>query len=162
MLEQNKSASPENEVPFHCAYNFPAVLLTLSSKAWPKLLPIYRQLVRDQRVRVRRTLAFSIHEVAKIVGPEETEKELLPVLQLFMRDVSEVREGITESLPKFIKMLSREQREHYAEKIASAQGEVHADWRKRIVLAHQIRKFSKVFSAETVHKHYLPLYFQLC
>jgi hypothetical protein len=31
MLEQNKSAAPDNEVPFYCAFNFPAVLYTLGS-----------------------------------------------------------------------------------------------------------------------------------
>jgi hypothetical protein len=28
--------------------------------------------------------------------------------------------------------------------------------------ANQIKKFSKVFAAATVHKHYVPLYLQLC
>jgi serine/threonine-protein phosphatase 4 regulatory subunit 1 len=37
MCEQNKSSAPDNEVPYHCAYNFPAVLYTLGVKSWPKL-----------------------------------------------------------------------------------------------------------------------------
>lgn len=37
MLEQNKSSAPDNEVPYHCAYNFPAVLYTLGPKYWKKL-----------------------------------------------------------------------------------------------------------------------------
>jgi serine/threonine-protein phosphatase 4 regulatory subunit 1 len=41
MLEQNKSAAPDNEVPFYCAFNFPAVLYTLGNKSWKKLKPLY-------------------------------------------------------------------------------------------------------------------------
>lgn len=29
MCEQNKGNQPDNEIPYHCAYNFPAVLQTL-------------------------------------------------------------------------------------------------------------------------------------
>jgi serine/threonine-protein phosphatase 4 regulatory subunit 1 len=108
-------------VPYHCAYNFPAVLYTLGPRAWPKLQPVYDQLVKDPRAKVRRTLAFSLHEIAKILGPELTEKELVSVLYHFMKDVNEVREGVNATLPKFIKMLSPESRESYAEKFATAQ-----------------------------------------
>lgn len=92
----------DNEVPFHCAYNFPAVLLTLGISSWPKLKPVYESLVKDSRIKVRRTLSFSLHEIAKILGPELTEKELIPVLAHFMRDNDDVKEGVVENLPKFL------------------------------------------------------------
>jgi hypothetical protein len=41
MLEQNKGKEPDNEVPYYCAFNFPAVLFTLGGKSWPKLKPLY-------------------------------------------------------------------------------------------------------------------------
>lgn len=98
----------DNEVPFHCAYNFPAVLLTLGIKNWPKLKPVYESLVKDSRIKVRRTLSFSLHEIAKILGPELTEKELIPVLAHFMRDNDDVKEGVVENLPKFLLVLTPE------------------------------------------------------
>jgi serine/threonine-protein phosphatase 4 regulatory subunit 1 len=70
MVEQNKSTEPENEVPYHCAFNFPAVLYTLGPKSWKKLQPLYESLIKDSRWKVRRTLSFSLHEIAKILGPE--------------------------------------------------------------------------------------------
>jgi serine/threonine-protein phosphatase 4 regulatory subunit 1 len=87
MCDQNKSSSPDNEVPFHCAYNFPAVLQTLGPNSWNKLRPLHELLVKDSRWKVRRTLAFSLHEIAKILGPEITEKELIPVLYHFQKDI---------------------------------------------------------------------------
>ena len=106
MVEQNKSSASDNEVPYHCAYNFPAVLYTLGPKSWAKLKPLYETLVRDTRWKVRRTLSFSLHEIAKILGPEMAEKELLNTLFTFLKDIPEVREGVTLNLPKYIEVLS--------------------------------------------------------
>jgi len=67
---------------------------------------------------VRRTLAFSLHEIAKILGPELTEKELIPVLYHFLKDIQEVKEGVSLNLPKFLIVLTPEQRESYVDKLA--------------------------------------------
>ena len=50
--------------------------------------------MKDSRWKVRRTLAFSLHEIAKILGPEIAEKELIPVLYHFLKDIPEVKEGV--------------------------------------------------------------------
>jgi len=71
---------------YHCAYNFPAVLLTLGPSFWPELKPIHQQLVRDNRTRIRHTLACSLHEVAKILGPSLAESELMSVLLHCLKD----------------------------------------------------------------------------
>ena len=42
-------------------------------------------------MKIRKTLAHSLFELAKILGPQMTETELLPVLFHFMKDVDEVR-----------------------------------------------------------------------
>ena len=59
-------------------------------------------MVRDSRVKVRKTLAYSLYELAKILGPDMTEQELIPVLFHFMKDVEQVREGVMVSLPKLV------------------------------------------------------------
>jgi hypothetical protein len=90
---------------FHCAYNFPAVLLTLGPSFWPELKPLHQQLVRDIRPRIRRTLACSLHEVAKILGPSLAESELMAVLLHCLKDNDEVREGALKFLPDFLETL---------------------------------------------------------
>jgi hypothetical protein len=40
--------------------------------------------------KVRRTLAYSIHEVARILGTDLTESELVPVFNSFAKDLDEV------------------------------------------------------------------------
>jgi hypothetical protein len=49
-----------------------------------------------------------LHEIAKILGPDMTEKELIPVFYHFLKDIKEVREGVVENLPKLIKVLTPE------------------------------------------------------
>ena len=75
-----------SDVAFHWAYNFPAVLVTLGKDKWPDLKRLYKILVKDNQWKVRKTLSYSLHEVAKILGPELTEEELLPVLENFLKD----------------------------------------------------------------------------
>lgn len=82
-----KRSSADNDILYHCAFNFPAVIWTLGRTNWPELSRLYKQLVRDSQWKVRRTLSYSLHEVAKILGPELAEKELWPVLQQFLSDI---------------------------------------------------------------------------
>lgn len=74
-------------------------------------------LVRDSRWKVRRTLSYSLHEVAKLLGPQKAEEELMPILFHFLNDIEEVREGVTSNLPKFLQVLSLQQREKYVNKL---------------------------------------------
>jgi len=53
---------------------------------------------------VRRTLAFSIHELALIVGEDITGRDLLPVFDMFLSDLDEVRIGVLKHLADFIKV----------------------------------------------------------
>jgi hypothetical protein len=48
-------------------------------------------MTEDKRVRVRTTLSYSLHQVAKII---EYGSDLIPVFQKFVKDVNEVREGV--------------------------------------------------------------------
>jgi hypothetical protein len=77
-------------------------------------------------------LSFSLHEIGKILGPEMVEKELMHVLFLFMKDIEEVREGVTLNLPKFIEALPLDQREAFIDKLTQNQVD-QKDWRKRVL-----------------------------
>jgi serine/threonine-protein phosphatase 4 regulatory subunit 1 len=80
----------DNEMVEYCAYNFPAVCLTVGKDRWNLLEKAYNALVKDVQWKVRRTLAYSLHEIAKIVGTQITEKTLIPAFELFLRDLDEV------------------------------------------------------------------------
>ena len=96
----------DNETAYHCAFNFPAVLQSLGPQLWKdKLKPLHDMMVTDNRWKVRRSLAFSIHECARILGPEITEQDLLPVMFHFLQDIPEVSQGALEHMPQILKVL---------------------------------------------------------
>lgn len=63
------------------AYNLPAVLLTVGKEQWPRLRAIHQDLCTDVSGKVRRSLAASLHEVAKIVGPQAASQDILPLFR---------------------------------------------------------------------------------
>lgn len=49
-------------------------------------------------------MAFSIHELAIIVGEEITSRDLVPVFDGFLNDIDEVRIGVLKHLADFLKV----------------------------------------------------------
>lgn len=86
----------DSEMPNFCAYNFPAVVLTVGKEGWPMLEEAYKELVQDIQWKVRRTLSFSMHELALIIGPELAAKSLLPAMDVFLKDLDEVKIGVLQ------------------------------------------------------------------
>ena len=108
------------EAPFYCAYNFPAVLVTLGPSHWStSLCPLYSKLIKDPGWKVRRTLAFSLHEVARIIGPDLTYQDLIEVLYYFINDIEEVKIGVISNLSKFLSILTSDQIEKEAKKLVT-------------------------------------------
>ncbi len=54
--------------------------------------------------KVRRTLAFSIHELALILGDQLTAAHLVPIFNSFLKDLDEVRIGVLKHLYDFLKV----------------------------------------------------------
>ena len=146
---------------FHCAFNFPAVLLTLGKDQWPRLKEVHTKLTRDFRTKVRRTLSYSLFEVAKILGPELTESELVEVLFFFLDDVNEVKEGVLKSLPEFLAQIETSRRGIYIEKLVRLWSEPEDDWRKREQRVIQLGQLSKLLTPEIFEDFFFSLYFKV-
>jgi hypothetical protein len=71
-------------------------------------------LVVHSRPRIRRTLAFSLFEVAKILGPDLTQQELIPTINILLKDIGEVREGVLAGLCEVLAVLKKEDRDSQA------------------------------------------------
>jgi serine/threonine-protein phosphatase 4 regulatory subunit 1 len=62
-----------------CAYNYPAVLLTVGAHHWQgRLRDYYLKLWTRQSYKIQHTLAASLVEIASIIGPEHAVQDLLP------------------------------------------------------------------------------------
>lgn len=117
MVEMNSQSGLDSDMNYNCAFNFPAIALTLGVAHWEYISKLYKRLAEDVSWKVRQTLAYSIHELAAIVGTEITQADLVPIFDSYIRDVDEVRIGIVANLTKFLSVLSPELRCEYMPKL---------------------------------------------
>uniref|UniRef100_A0A915LDY7 Serine/threonine-protein phosphatase 4 regulatory subunit 1 n=1 Tax=Romanomermis culicivorax TaxID=13658 RepID=A0A915LDY7_ROMCU len=158
MVEPSRAQAVENEISRHCAFNFPAVAFTIGRKHWPMIKPTYLALANDMQWKVRRTLAFSIHNLAAILGPEITAKDLLPVFIGFLRDLDEVRIGVLKNLYEFLKLLEKDVRTGLLSHLADfLQTENYRNWRFRHLFAEQLILLCDLFDAGDVNEYLSPI-----
>jgi serine/threonine-protein phosphatase 4 regulatory subunit 1 len=145
MAEDSKDTKfTDSDNVLYCAFNFPAVLLTLGRGRWIELSELYGKLVKDLQWKVRRTLSFSLHEVANILGTELTEEHLLGTFELFLKDLDEVKVGIIAHLTQFFGVLSSKSREQYLYILTEIQKD-SVNWRFRKLIAKQMGDLSELY-----------------
>ncbi|KAF7966081.1 hypothetical protein HWV62_40190 [Athelia sp. TMB] len=93
--------------PLICAFNYPAVALTLGRQRWNELVDLYQSLAKDDTLKVRRTLSASLGEMAKIIGPDFAKRDLLPVWRNSIQspDDGETRLKAIEAIETFVNAL---------------------------------------------------------
>ena len=117
MIDMNAQTSLDSDMNYNCAFNFPAIANTLGPSYWKYIKDLYKRLSEDVNWKVRQTLAYSIHELAQILGTEVTQVDLVPTFDSYIKDVDEVRIGIVSNLAKFLKILQMEYRQAYMPKL---------------------------------------------
>ncbi|TFK54986.1 hypothetical protein OE88DRAFT_1653583 [Heliocybe sulcata] len=131
-----------------CAFNFPAVALTLGRARWGELRESYLALGKDLTPRVRKTLAASVGELAKIVGPDHSKRDLVPLwLDSIKFDSSEVRLKAAESMVTLLNALGRPERVVLVQSLHQAWSSGHLrGWREREVAARNLEDFIGLIS----------------
>ena len=95
--------------PLICAFNFPAVVLAMGGKRWRELREVYLEIASNPSSGVRRTLAASLGEIAKIIGPEQAQKDLTEVWWTFIKsEDEEVRTKAVECLYDLVGVVGKE------------------------------------------------------
>ncbi|KAJ8457046.1 hypothetical protein ONZ45_g18471 [Pleurotus djamor] len=102
-LEPLEAFFQDPERPVICSFNFPAVVLTVGRDRWPDLRESYLQIASNPNVRVRRTLAASLGEIANIIGEEYAAVDLMPIWWDAIRsEETDVRIKAVESMGKLM------------------------------------------------------------
>ena len=153
--------SPDADVAFSCAYNFPAVVAALGPSRWPEVAESFAALSSHIQWKVRRTLSYSMHELAKLLGPELAESALLPTFETFLKDLDEVKVGVIEHLAAFLTALPPAARLGYMPALLEIKAETD-NWRFRHLLASQLSAFGAAFPEAEVEETLLPLALSLC
>ncbi|SPO31300.1 uncharacterized protein UTRI_05889_B [Ustilago trichophora] len=138
------------ERPLVVAYNLPAVVLTLGSDQWGRLKQAHAELTTSDKPKVRKSLAASLHEVAKIIGQEATRDDLLPAATRFVTDDdAEVRTAMFDNIDVFLSCLPQAGAEKMLWQLLSlwSSGSLR-DWRLRERLALHIPSMARQFLLE--------------
>lgn len=144
---------------FFSAYNFPAVLLTVGREGWEDLHEVYDHLIRDEDFNVRRTLAFSIHEVAKVIGEDLTETDLLEYFDSLIKDLEDVRIGAIEHMSEFMSRVPTTRRALMLSFLKDIPQE--PNWRIRRSIAKQLSGLTALYPLQDVIETFIPLYEKL-
>lgn len=147
------------ELAVYCSFSLPAVALTLGKSRWgDQLRALFAALSRDVQRKVRKPLAHALHELARILGPEISEVDLVPAFDIFIHDVDEVKSGVVKGLSSFLGALSPASREMFLPVLDDIlKASMPHNWRCRRMLAAQIGQLSTLFSAAATHEVVTPL-----
>ncbi|RCN26641.1 hypothetical protein ANCCAN_27632 [Ancylostoma caninum] len=146
----------DSDINRHCAHNFPAVAYTLGRANWPQLRDTYNKLATDDQLRVRVSIANSIHEMAAIVGARHTDDDLLPVFHAYREDAFEVRVGLLKHLFEFYRCLSPETRKGMIDALPQFMpmdnSMLNGNWRYRHEFAKQCNKLCEMYGIEEINR----------
>ncbi|KAM5157439.1 serine/threonine-protein phosphatase 4 regulatory subunit 1 isoform 2-T2 [Mantella aurantiaca] len=163
MTDPSRAQTVDTEIAKHCAYSIPGVALTLGRQNWHCLRDTYETLAADMQWKVRRTLAFSIHELALILGDSLTAADLLPIFNGFLKDLDEVRIGVLKHLYDFLKLLQPDKRREYLYQLQEFMVTDNSrNWRFRAELAEQLILLLELYSARDINDYLLPIAMNLC
>jgi serine/threonine-protein phosphatase 4 regulatory subunit 1 len=158
---KGQAGNNDNELPTFCAYNFPAVVLTVGKDNWVHLEEAYTELLKDIQWKVRRTLSYSLHEIALILGPKLTQDSLLPALDTFLKDLDEVKVGVVQNLAKLLGVIEPAARQQYVPLLINLEMESD-NWRFRHLLAIQLGELFHLYDEEVIQTELYPIFMKLC
>lgn len=129
-----------------CAFSLPAVAFTLGEENWPCLRVAFNLLVVGVSTNIRLILASSLHELAKIIGPFYTNRDILPALFTFMDQNDEVRERILKILSPLVNILDKTQQKMILRKLPEFYKlDNEYNWRFRVEFINQFTKLVHLF-----------------
>uniref|UniRef100_A0A671QNV9 Serine/threonine-protein phosphatase 4 regulatory subunit 1-like n=1 Tax=Sinocyclocheilus anshuiensis TaxID=1608454 RepID=A0A671QNV9_9TELE len=163
MTDPARAQTVDTEIAKHCAFSLPGVVLTLGRQNWHCLKDTYETLATDVQWKVRRTLAFSIHELAVILGDQLTAADLVPIFNCFLKDLDEVRIGVLKHLYDFLKLLHADKRREYLYQLQEFMVTDNSrNWRFRYELAEQLILIIELYSHNDVYDYLRQIALNLC
>lgn len=154
--------SGEVDIKFHCAFNFPAIVSILGVAQWDKLSPTFELLHNDTFWKIRRSFAYSLHELARILGQGITETQLATAFDSYLHDVQDVRLGAMLHFADFLENVSPSFRESYLPVLAEFDSfDNSTKWRFREVVSSQLAQLCRIFTPEATFSVIYPLVFKL-
>ncbi|KAF9365139.1 Serine/threonine-protein phosphatase 4 regulatory subunit 1 [Mortierella sp. NVP85] len=163
-LDMGQNPMNEQERAVMCAFSFPAVVLTAGRSKWEIMKPVYMRLAGTFRPPIRRSLACSLHEIARILGPELADRDLALAFADCLVAEDDVREGVLEHAADFVSCLSPKCRSNAIQDLYRAWTDLErsSNWRLRHVLVGQLPGLCEVAEGNDLLQVLIPLCIKAC
>lgn len=151
-----------------CAFNFPAILQFYGKESWEKLKPVYKKMSEEKDDKIKTSLASSLGEVSKILGPELTSSDLVEFVEKFFvkgkdnKDNKEIQLKILGILPDIIRNITSNQKNVYLDYLKTMISPTPDKWRRRLSYAKIIGKYHNTYSDEMIYKRVFPIAMNFC
>lgn len=140
------------DVCYYAAFNFPAFIYVTGRDSWPKFRGLYNKLTSLSDLQTMKTLSCSLHEIAKILGTDLTDTDLLEIANKFLRhNNGEVRLGVMKNFHILLAEVPEDKRKNYIHFITQTFNEAGNDWRTKEMLAKNLGKFATLFDQNIVY-----------
>ncbi|KAF9329378.1 Serine/threonine-protein phosphatase 4 regulatory subunit 1 [Podila minutissima] len=141
-----------------------SVVLTAGRSKWEEMKPVYMRLAGTFRSPIRRTLACSLHEIARILGPELADRDLALAFADCLKAEGEIKEAVLGHVVEFIACLSPEVRSSCLQDIRDAwiEMEKSSNWRLRDSLAGHLPALCETASGQDLLQVLIPLSVLAC
>lgn len=137
-----------------CAFNFPAIALTLGGDQWHLLKSYHLELCRDKAPKVRQSLASSLHEIAKIIGSDRSDECLLEPFSWYIRDQDHIQGAMLENISTLLRSFGIGAGRHALELLNEAWSDIKT-WRRREAVAEELGNLSAHFMSNGVAEELL-------
>ncbi|CAG9336239.1 unnamed protein product [Blepharisma stoltei] len=141
------------------AFYFPGVLLKLGKESWNDLKKLFMKLCTSE-FKIKMCIASSLHEIAKILGSETTEKDLVEFLEDFIKNDSTKSKALT-ILAKFLVEVKdsriKEKFLVYFKEMADSN-----NWRVRELLAGELHELIPVYNRDILNGEIFNIIQNLC
>jgi serine/threonine-protein phosphatase 4 regulatory subunit 1 len=148
----------DSELRHICAYSFPAVMSVVGKNRWRELRELYHKLAQTPSASIKQTLAYSLHEIARMLEDELlVEEELVPVFEDLIQENEVVQLGVIKNLAAFLQKLPELCRVSYLPVLHEILHTTNPfNWRLRQYLAMQLSKLVALPKKPEVYKTLFP------
>ena len=162
------------DINYHFAYNFPAILFIYGKEYWPKLRKIYGNLCYESSPKIRSSIISSFYEICKIVDKENIEIDLLQYYDAFLESEDSKEKNIAiRHLPKILNLLSKETRQKYLKYFDAVsifkdnQGNKvrnfnFISWKNKLDVMEGILCYYNLYDNDTIYKLIIPQCITFC
>ena len=118
-------------------------------------------MANDKDYRVKKSIASSIGEISKIIGKENTQEDLLGIVEKLYKEEGEIRNIIMKNAPLILRNLDNNYKLTYLEKLRRFLN-IKEKWRTRFEYAKIIASFNFVYDDDITYKQVFPISLNFC